>query len=44
MKYIKYIVEQNKLMKTVTDSAVLVGLATGVGYVSNKIVKGDLFG
>ena len=31
-------------MKTVTDSAVLVGLATGVGYVSNKIVKENFLG
>ena len=33
MKYIDHMAEQNKLMKTVTDSAVPVGLAAGVGYV-----------
>ena len=31
--------EQNKLVKTVTDSAALVGLAAGVGYLSKKILK-----
>ena len=31
--------EQNKLVKTVTDSAVLVGLAGAVGYVSKKMLK-----
>ena len=44
MKYIKYMAEQNKLMKTVTDSAVLVGLAAGVGYVSNKRLKENFLG
>ena len=33
MRYIDHMVEQNKLKKTVTDSACLVGLAAGVGYV-----------
>ena len=27
---------ENKLVKTVTDSAVLIGLAAGVGYVAKK--------
>ena len=31
--------EQNKLVKTITDSAVLVGLAAAVGYVSKKMLK-----
>ena len=30
---------QNKLMKTVTDSAFLVGSGAGVGYLSNKMLK-----
>ena len=44
MKYIDHMAEQNKLMKTVTDSAVLVGLAEGVGYVSNKMLKENFLG
>ena len=31
--------EQNKLVKMVTDSAVLVGLSAGVGYLAKKILK-----
>ena len=31
--------EQNKLIKMVTDSAVLVGLTAGVGYLAKKIFK-----
>ena len=31
--------KQNKLVKTVTDSAVLVGLAAGVGYLAKKMLK-----
>ena len=31
--------EQNKLVKMVTDSAVLVGLTAGVGYLAKKILK-----
>ena len=30
---------ENKLVKTVTDSAVLVGLAAAVGYVAKKMMK-----
>jgi len=29
----------NKLVKTVTDSAVLMGLAAGVGYLGKKVLK-----
>ena len=36
--------EQNKLVKTVTDSSVLVGLAAGVGYLSKKILKENFLG
>ena len=36
--------EQNKLVKTVTDSAVLVGLAAGVGYLAKKMLKEDFLG
>ena len=36
--------EQNKLVKTVTDSAALVGLAAGVGYLSKKILKDNFLG
>ena len=31
--------QQNKLVKTVTDSAVMVGLAAGVGYIAKKMLK-----
>ena len=31
--------EQNKLVKTVTDAAVLVGLSAGVGWVGKKVLK-----
>ena len=31
--------EQNKLVKMVTDSAVLVGITAGVGYLAKKILK-----
>ena len=37
-------VEQNKLVKTVTDSAVMVGLAAAVGYVSKKMLKENFLG
>ena len=30
---------ENKLVKTVTDSAVIIGLAAGVGYVAKKALK-----
>ena len=36
--------EQNKLVKTVIDSSVLVGLAAGVGYLSKKILKENFLG
>ena len=29
----------NKLVKTVTDSAVLIGLSAGVGYLARKVIK-----
>lgn len=29
----------NKLVKTVTDAAVLVGISTGVGYVAKKAMR-----
>ena len=34
--------EQNKLIKMVTDSAVLVGITAGVGYLAKKILKEKL--
>ena len=34
--------QQNKLVKTVTDSAVMVGLAAGVGYIAKKMLKNEL--
>ena len=37
-------IEQNKLVKTVTDSAVMVGLAAAVGYVSKKMLKENFLG
>ena len=30
---------ENKLVKTVTDSAVLIGLGAGVGYAAKKLMK-----
>ena len=30
---------ENKLVKTVTDAAVLVGLSAGVGWVGKKVLK-----
>ena len=36
--------EQNKLLKTVTDSAVLVGLTAGVGYLAKKMLKENFLG
>ena len=32
-------VEQNKLVQTVTDAAVLVGIAAGIGWVGKKVLK-----
>ena len=36
--------QQNKLVKTVTDSAVMVGLAAGVGYIAKKMLKENFLG
>ena len=36
--------EQNKLVKMVTDSAVLVGLTAGVGYLAKKILNEHFLG
>ena len=36
--------EQNKLVKMVTDSAVLVGLTAAVGYLAKKILKENFLG
>ena len=36
--------EQNKLVKSVTDAAVLVGLATGIGWVGKKVLKESFTG
>ena len=36
--------EQNKLVKMVTDSAVLVGLSAGVGYLAKKILNEHFLG
>ena len=36
--------QQNKLVKTVTDSAVMVGLAPGVGYIAKKMLKENFLG
>ena len=36
--------EQNKLVRMVTDSAVLVGLTAGVGYLAKKILKENFRG
>ena len=36
--------EQNKLVKMVTDSAVLVGLSAAVGYLAKKILNEHFLG
>ena len=36
--------QQNRLVKTVTDSAVMVGLAAGVGYIAKKMLKENFLG
>ena len=36
--------EENKLIKMVTDSAVLVGLSAGVGYLAKKILNENFLG
>ena len=36
--------QQNKLVKTVTDSAAMVGLAAGVGYIAKKMLKENFLG
>ena len=36
--------EQNKLVKTVTDSSVLIGLTAGVGYLAKKMLKENFLG
>ena len=36
--------EQNKLVKTVTNSAILVGLTAGVGYLTKKMLKENFLG
>jgi len=34
----------NKLVKAITDSAVLVGLAAGVGYIGKKVLRENFLG
>ena len=36
--------EQNRLVKTVTDSAILVSLTAGVGYLTKKMLKENFLG
>ena len=36
--------EQYKLVKTVTDSAILVGISAGVGYIGKKILRENFLG
>ena len=36
--------QQNKLVNTVTDSTVMVGLAAGVGYIAKKMLKENFLG
>jgi len=33
---------ENKLVKTTMDAAIVVGIAAGIGYVGNKIMKESL--
>jgi len=35
---------ENKLVKTAMDSAVIVGLAAGVGYLGKKVLKENFLG
>ena len=42
--YWKYMEEQTILVKTVTDSAVLVGLTAWVGFIVQKMVKEHFLG
>ena len=35
--------QRNELVKMVTDSAVMVGLAAGVGYIAKKMLKERTF-
>ena len=35
---------ENKLVKTVTDAAVLVGLSAGIGWVGKKVLKESFTG
>ena len=36
---IKVKMSENKLVKTVTDATVLIGLSAGVGYIAKKAIK-----
>ena len=36
--------QQSKLVKTVTDAAVLVGLSAGIGWVGKKVLKESFTG
>ena len=36
--------EQNRFVKTVTDSAILVSLTAGVGYLTKKMLKENFLG
>ena len=36
--------EENKLIKTVTDAAVLMGITAGVGFVAKKMLKKNFLG
>ena len=37
-------VDQDKIVKTVTDAAVLVGLSAGIGWIVKKVLKEALTG
>ena len=32
-------IEQSKIVKTVTEAAVLVGLSSGIGWIGKKVLK-----
>jgi len=34
-----YIMSENKMIKTITDASVVVGIAAGIGYIGKKAMK-----
>ena len=36
--------EENKLVKTITDAATIIGIAAGIGYIAKKMLKENFLG